>query len=235
MAFDPKQHLTKISNRDYLPVAARVAWFRDAHPNGAIATELIAAESKTFIVKATITSDAGAVLSTSYGTAAPKERSVYAGRELEKAETAAIGRALALAGFGTQFTDDFEEGDNIADTPRQSNGNGRPAPRVMQRDDAPPPDDNDNTPPEVTPDWVLCEPKITAKTSGKSQVRWFQLERIGGGTHYITSSYDMLKAAYPKLPEDDGEYTLEQPPRIKAEKNRNGKWMITAITDEIPF
>lgn len=234
MAFDPKQHLSKIQGRDYLPVAARVAWFRDAHPGGAIATELIAAEGKTYIVKATITSDAGAILSTSYGTAAPKERSVYAGRELEKAETAAIGRALALAGFGTQFTDDFEEGDNIADTPRQ-NGNGRPAPRVVQRDDAPPPEEEDSAPPEVTPDWVLCEPVITAKTSGKSNIRWFQFAKVGGGGHYITSDYDMIKAVYKDLPAEDGEFKLDQPTRVMAEKNRNGKWMVTKITDDIPF
>lgn len=233
MAFNPKQHLTKISGRDYLPVAARVEWFRDTHPDGSITVDMVALEPFP-VFKATIIAG-GQIVATDYGSAQIGGKAVYAGREIEKASTAAIGRALALAGFGTQFTDDFEEGDNIADTPRQSNGNGRAAPRVVPRDDAPPPEEEDSAPPEVTPDWVLCEPKITAKTSGKSQVRWFQLERIGGGTHYITSSYDMLKAAYPKLPEEDGEYTLEQPPRIKAEKNRNNKWMITAITDEIPF
>jgi hypothetical protein len=37
---------------------------------------------------------------------------------IEKAETGAIGRALALAGFGTQFlADELEEGDRLADAP----------------------------------------------------------------------------------------------------------------------
>lgn len=232
MAFNPKQHLTKISGRDYLPVAARVEWFRDTHPDGSITVEMVALDPFP-VFKATIIAG-GQIVATDYGSAQPKERSVYAGREIEKASTAAIGRALALAGFGTQFTDDFEEGDNIADTPRQ-NGNGRPAPRVVQRDDAPPPEEDDSAPPEVTPDWVLCEPVITAKTSGKSNIRWFQFAKVGGGGHYITSDYDMIKAVYKDLPAEDGEFKLTQPTRVMAEKNRNGKWMVTKITDDIPF
>ena len=40
------------------------------------------------------------------------------GDYLEKAETGAIGRALALCGYGTQFTgDELEEGARIVDAP----------------------------------------------------------------------------------------------------------------------
>jgi hypothetical protein len=36
---------------------------------------------------------------------------------LEKAETGAIGRALGIAGFGTQFAPEFDEEDRLADSP----------------------------------------------------------------------------------------------------------------------
>jgi hypothetical protein len=227
MAFDPRQHLTKISGRDYLPVSARVEWFRDVNPDGSITVEMVALEPYP-VFKATIIAG-GQIVATDYGSAQITSKAVYAGREIEKASTAAIGRALALAGFGTQFTDDFSDEGHIADTPR-ANG----TPQVVPRN-APPPEAEDNAPPEVTADWVLCEPKITAKTSGKSNIRWFQFERIGGGGNYITSDYDMIKAVYKDIPAEDGEHKLEQPTRIKAEKNRNGKWMVTELTDDIPF
>src|SRR3546814_7260726 len=43
---------------------------------------------------------------TGYGSETPKDFGDY----IEKAETKAIGRALGALGFGTQFTDDFDEG-----------------------------------------------------------------------------------------------------------------------------
>ncbi len=59
----------------------------------------------------------GALLATGHGSAdAGERRVVWSGREFEKAETAAIGRALAHAGFGTQFTAD-DEGEHLADSP----------------------------------------------------------------------------------------------------------------------
>ncbi|MBI3944399.1 MAG: hypothetical protein HY321_00615, partial [Armatimonadetes bacterium] len=36
---------------------------------------------------------------------------------IEKSETGAIGRALALCGFGTQFAPELEEGERIVDAP----------------------------------------------------------------------------------------------------------------------
>ena len=41
---------------------------------------------------------------------------------LEKAETKAIGRALALLGYGTQFAPEFDEEHRIVDSPIARNG-----------------------------------------------------------------------------------------------------------------
>lgn len=112
-SFNPKEHLMQLQGKDYLPVAWRIVWFREANPTGSIATELIAADT-TIIIRAVVSTEAG-ILSTGYGTAPAAGKGSWTGRAIEKAETAAIGRALAHAGYGTQFTDD-DEGDSLADS-----------------------------------------------------------------------------------------------------------------------
>jgi len=113
-SFNPKEHLMQLQGKDYLPVAWRIVWFREANPTGSIATELIAADT-TIIIRAVVSTEAG-ILSTGYGTAPAAGKGSWTGRAIEKAETAAIGRALAHAGYGTQFTDD-DEGDSLANSP----------------------------------------------------------------------------------------------------------------------
>jgi hypothetical protein len=113
--FNPKQYLIKLQGKDYLEVRWRVVWFRETHPTGAITTELIATEP-TVIVRAQVHGGDGVLLASDYGTAPAAGKGTWTGRSVEKASTAAIGRALALAGFGTQFDAD-DEGDNLADSP----------------------------------------------------------------------------------------------------------------------
>lgn len=114
MTFDPRPHLINLKGKEYLPVAFRIEWFRDQHPKGQIITELVSADP--IIMRATIISDEGGLLSTGHGSATAKGNAVWGGREIEKAETAAIGRALAHAGYGTQFTDEDED---VVDSPVQ--------------------------------------------------------------------------------------------------------------------
>lgn len=111
MTFNPKDYVMKMQGKDYLEVKWRIVWFRDTHPNGAITTDLVSLDP--VVVKATVSVD-GNVLGTGYGT--PKMMGVAKMRPFEGAETAAIGRALAIAGFGTQFTGEDEE-EHLADAP----------------------------------------------------------------------------------------------------------------------
>ena len=112
--FDPRKHLTDLRGRDYLEVKWRIAWFRSEHPAGRIDTNVTSYDP--LIVKAVIFT-ADEVLATGHGSAdAAGRKVVWTGREIEKAETAAIGRALAHAGYGTQFTGD-DEGEHLADSP----------------------------------------------------------------------------------------------------------------------
>lgn len=118
--FDPKPYLQNLSRdsrnpRMYLPTAARVLWFRTEHPAGTIRTEIVQLDPFP-VFKAVILNGDGVQLATGHGSAQPNPKAVYSGREVEKAETAAIGRALGLAGYGTQFDGD-DDSDNLADSP----------------------------------------------------------------------------------------------------------------------
>lgn len=111
--FDPKSKVTNLRGKEYLEVKWRLVWFRDERKDGAILTEVVS--TNPLMVRATI-KDGEKILATGYGSAQVKQGAVWAGREIEKAETAAIGRALAHAGYGTQFADE-DEGEHLADAP----------------------------------------------------------------------------------------------------------------------
>jgi hypothetical protein len=98
---------------DYFPVAARIAWFRREHPLWSIITEIEQLGNKAVVMKATIKDMLGTVIAT----ARKKETEIGFPDYIEKAETGAIGRALAMCGYGTLQAPEFDEQDRLADTP----------------------------------------------------------------------------------------------------------------------
>lgn len=132
--FDPAAHLSKFRGVDYLEVKWRLVWFRDRYPSGATDTTLVHHDGNLAIFKAEVRAlDYDGTMhgsATGYGSCAVDE---FAGGYLEKAETKALGRALAALGFGTQFTDDFDDDDNLADAPvRRDNQQRQQAPARNQ-------------------------------------------------------------------------------------------------------
>jgi len=114
MSFNPTEHLISMKGgKLYLPVQWRIRWFRNENPHGVINTEIV--NISPVIVRCTITNNDGIQIASGHGSATSKGTEVWSGRDLEKAETAAIGRALRSAGYGTEFSDDND--DDIADSP----------------------------------------------------------------------------------------------------------------------
>lgn len=102
-----------LKGQNYLKVANRVQWFREEHPKYAIITEIISHSDNYALFRATIRDEDSQVLATAHGREDAKHFPDY----VEKAETKAVGRALALCGYGTQFTTDLDEHHRLADSP----------------------------------------------------------------------------------------------------------------------
>jgi hypothetical protein len=94
-----KLRIEQYRGRAYLPVDERIYWFRYDHPNWTIQTDItyISDDGRFVIVRASLKDEQGRVYATAH-----KGRSADEGPDfVEKAETAAIGRALGLLGYST--------------------------------------------------------------------------------------------------------------------------------------
>ena len=139
MTFNPNEHLMQLQGKDYLPVAWRLCWYRDLCPEGSISTEMVTLDldretteeisvwndqtrrkekvmkrANGFVIfRATVTDGRGGS-----ATATKSEKAASFPDYIEKCETGAVGRALAMLGYGTQFTgEEFDEGERLADAP----------------------------------------------------------------------------------------------------------------------
>lgn len=124
MAFDFKRHLIKVQGgRSYLPVSARLIWFRSEHPDWGIETEAVEMnhEKQYAVFRARIYNEDGKLMA--MGT--KKEDVKGFGDFIEKAETGSVGRALAMCGYGTQFSPELDEtgSGRFADSPQPMGGN----------------------------------------------------------------------------------------------------------------
>jgi hypothetical protein len=139
--FDPQSHLIQLPRRvkdrqtgqyvtvydDYLEVKWRLVWFREKFPHGRIVTEEICVDLDRGYAryKATVEDGDGGT-ATGYGTETKADFEDFC----ERAETRALGRALAALGIGTQFVgQDLTEGEHIVDAPvaRDAPANGHSA------------------------------------------------------------------------------------------------------------
>lgn len=105
--------LLELQGKPYLQVAHRLVWFREEHPLWTIETEQLTVDQERAIFLARIKDEGGRLIATA------TKHETKAGFQdfIEKAETGAVGRALAMCGYGTQFAPELEEGDRLADSP----------------------------------------------------------------------------------------------------------------------
>jgi hypothetical protein len=118
--------LLDLRGKPYLQVAHRLVWFREEHANWSVETEAIALTQTEATMKATVKDETGRIIA--QGT--KQETKAGFPDFLEKAETGAIGRALALCGYGTQFAPELDEGERLADAPIKP---GKPATKYPLR------------------------------------------------------------------------------------------------------
>lgn len=106
--------LLNLRGKEYLEVKYRLVWFREDHPDWSIETEIMNVTDTSAYARAIIRDENARTIATSH-----KFESVQGFPDfIEKAETGAIGRALALIGYGTQFcADELDEGSRIVDAP----------------------------------------------------------------------------------------------------------------------
>lgn len=117
--------LMHIKGKEYLQVAQRMIWRLEEKPEWRISTKIISLKEDSAVVRAVIRNEQGHIMATAHKL---ENRAGFADF-LEKAETGAIGRALAMVGFGTQFTgDELDEGSRLADSPivNKSNSTRKP-------------------------------------------------------------------------------------------------------------
>lgn len=105
--------LLDLRGKPYLQVAHRIVWFREEHPDWIFGVEFPQLNDKLVMAKATIVDETGKVRATAHKV----EHFAHFSDAIEKSETGAIGRALAMIGYGTQFAPDIDEEDRLADAP----------------------------------------------------------------------------------------------------------------------
>jgi hypothetical protein len=110
--------LMNLKGKPYLQVAHRFVMLNDDTNRFVIRTEFPVLSDEQTVCRAEvmICSEIGEVLRQASGT--KRETKKDFSDHTEKAETGAIGRALAMLGYGTQFaTQDMDEGERLADAP----------------------------------------------------------------------------------------------------------------------
>src|SRR6266487_4289852 len=146
-SFNPNEHVMQLKSRegskDYLPVQWRLVWFRERCPQGTIDTEELEVDldrdveeevyvwnnekrrSEKVVKRAKGYARYKAIVTDGKGGRATGTKSENAANFpdfAEKAETGAIGRALAGLGYGTQFAPELSEAHRIVDSPVERHG-----------------------------------------------------------------------------------------------------------------
>lgn len=125
--FNPAEKMIRIQGgAQYLQVKDRLIWARDDHPDLSVETEVVRLDDKIAVFKATVSfwldGVVKPIVGTGHGSETPQG---FAAGYIEKAETIAVGRALARIGYGTE--DALDEDGKFADAPVSQPS--RPQPR----------------------------------------------------------------------------------------------------------
>lgn len=107
-----------LKGKPYMQVAHRLIWFTEVAASYETTTEFLVIDDSQTVARVTIKlyDKDGKFLK--QASATKRETKTDFSDHTEKAETGAMGRALAILGFGTQFAvADLDEGSRLADSP----------------------------------------------------------------------------------------------------------------------
>lgn len=113
-----KLPLRDLRGKPYLEVAQRLVWFAEENPKYVIESTFPTMNNDETIAltKVVILDDKNQIIKQATGI--KRETREDFSDHTEKAQTSSLGRALAMLGYGTQFTaDELDEGDRIVDSP----------------------------------------------------------------------------------------------------------------------
>ena len=127
---------TLIKSKEYLLVPYRIIWFKEEKPDWYIKTSFTLLNEKTAICHAEIYDEQNRFR----GDGDKREDSSHFPDFMEKAQTGAIGRALAFIGYGTQFaqeldsdsSDGTKDGHKIVDSPLEPKESHKNEPITQQ-------------------------------------------------------------------------------------------------------
>ena len=163
--FSPAEFTRELPSDDgttslYMDVKFRLLWFRLHRPNGKVEPELVSVDDKSAVVCCKIFNDrsdaSDQFVAKSYAQRFRSDEK-FGDRFLEVAETAAVGRALASAGYGTQFcgAQDMLSGDMVdspVDLPDQEDESPLTGvSNLVHHEVTPAPAPNPVTPPQKQP------------------------------------------------------------------------------------
>jgi hypothetical protein len=131
-----EDHLVKMKGgKLYAPVYVRIALFREDHPvadGWGITAEIVSTDETSCLSRASITDPDGRVVATGH----KREHKAHFPDFEEKSLTGAVGRALLMAGYGTQYAlDELDEGERIVDAPIPGTFQVNAVPVVVKADD----------------------------------------------------------------------------------------------------
>lgn len=186
MAFDPSKHLRPMKGgAEYLDVKWRLVWLREEHPDAEVETRALEHEPgkwASFYARVALPGKGSA---TGHGSETAQDFRDY----YEKAETKALGRALAALGYGTQFVgEELDEGVRIVDSPVE-----RPtAPRTSGSAPArptPPPAAHDAPQPAFAPDDPLAPVLAELRRMETERQPWHEIKAFADKQSSIADDY----------------------------------------------
>lgn len=190
--------LLNLRGKEYLEVKYRLVWFREDHQDWSIETELISVTDVSAYAKATIRNEENRIIATSH----KFERIQGFPDFIEKAETGAIGRALALIGYGTQFcADELDEGSRIVDSPAspvKTRRNEKADGTNQEESEAPAASEPGDYLINFGRKYKGKKLKEIPKAEIESYIKWLEASDVQQGTP-LSSQVEYLKNAYERM------------------------------------